>query len=134
MRVANAMEGVATQMRLLRFILPPAQILVALSLEFAYELKTTDIELKIAELDRRVRHLHPTVIGAVREAAKVQAGSKTPIGRRYGQCDKFGWSGVCYTKMSLPIRSRGPGVLVPLPVLLLIVPSSHTGFKQFRLP
>ena len=62
MRVANAMEGVAHANGVITVHLAPAQILVALSLEFADELKTTDIELKIAELERRVRHLHPTVI------------------------------------------------------------------------
>jgi len=57
--------------------------LVALSLEFAYELKTTDIELKIAELDRRVRHLHPTVI-ALFVKPQSSGGFKDAIGRRYG--------------------------------------------------
>ena len=62
MRVADGMEGVAHANGIITVHLAPEQILVALSLEFADELKTPEIELKIAELERRVRHLHPTVI------------------------------------------------------------------------
>ena len=51
-------EGVAHANGIITVHLAPEQILVALSLEFADELKTPEIELKIAELERRVRHLH----------------------------------------------------------------------------
>ena len=87
MRVANAMEGVAHANGIITVHLAPAQILVALSLEFADELKTTDIELKIAELERRVRHLHPTVI-ALFVKPQSSGGFKDAIGRRYGNAEK----------------------------------------------
>jgi len=87
MRVANAMEGVAHANGIITVHLAPAQILVALSLEFADELKTTDIELKIAELERRVRHLHPTVI-ALFVKPQSSGGFKDAIGRRYGNAAK----------------------------------------------
>jgi len=87
MRVANAMEGVAHANGIITVHLAPAQILVALSLEFADELKTTDIELKIAELERRVRHLHPTVI-ALFVKPQNSGGFKDAIGHRYGNTTK----------------------------------------------
>ena len=87
MRVANAMEGVAHANGVITVHLAPAQILVALSLEFADELKTTDIELKIAELERRVRHLHPTVI-ALFVKPQSSGGFKDAIGHRYGNSEK----------------------------------------------
>jgi divalent metal cation (Fe/Co/Zn/Cd) transporter len=87
MRVANAMEGVAHANGIITVHLAPAQILVALSLEFADELKTTDIELKIAELERRVRHLHPTVI-ALFVKPQSSGGFKDAVGRRYGNFEK----------------------------------------------
>ena len=62
-------------------------ILVALSLEFADELKTPEIELKIAELERRVRHLHPTVIAPFVKPQS-SGGFKDAVGRRYGNTDK----------------------------------------------
>ena len=55
MRVADGMEGVAHANGIITVHLAPEQILVALSLEFADELKTPEIELKIAaELLRAV--------------------------------------------------------------------------------
>jgi cation diffusion facilitator family transporter len=62
MRAANEMEGVDHANGILTVHLAPEQILVALSLEFADELKTPDIEAKIVELERRVRLSHPEVI------------------------------------------------------------------------
>jgi cation diffusion facilitator family transporter len=87
MRVANDMDGVAHANGIITVHLAPTQILVALSLEFADELKTPDIELKIAELERRVRHLHPTVI-ALFVKPQSSGGFKEAIGRRYGNAEK----------------------------------------------
>jgi divalent metal cation (Fe/Co/Zn/Cd) transporter len=56
------MEGVAHANGVITVHLAPQQLVVALSLEFADELKTSDIEMKIVELERRVRELHPAVI------------------------------------------------------------------------
>ena len=87
MRVADEMEGVAHANGIITVHLAPEQILVALSLEFADELKTPDIEMKIAELERRVRHLHPTVI-ALFVKPQSSGGFKDAVGRRYGNADK----------------------------------------------
>jgi cation diffusion facilitator family transporter len=87
MRVADGMEGVAHANGIITVHLAPEQILVALSLEFADELKTPDIELKIAELERRVRHLHPMVI-ALFVKPQSSGGFKDAVGRRYGNADK----------------------------------------------
>ena len=87
MRVADGMEGVAHANGIITVHLAPEQILVALSLEFADELKTPEIELKIAELERRVRHLHPTAI-ALFVKPQSSGGFKDAVGRRYGNTDK----------------------------------------------
>jgi hypothetical protein len=87
MRVANAMDGVAHANGIITVHLAPEQILVALSLEFADELMTPDIELKIAELERRLRHLHPTVI-ALFVKPQSSGGFKDAIGHRYGNSEK----------------------------------------------
>jgi len=87
MRVADEMDGVAHANGIITVHLAPEQILVALSLEFADELKTPDIELKIAELERRVRHLHPMVI-ALFVKPQSSGGFKHAVGRRYGNADK----------------------------------------------
>jgi divalent metal cation (Fe/Co/Zn/Cd) transporter len=62
MHIAEGMEGVAHANGVITVHLAPNQIVVALSLEFADELKTTDIEIKVIELERRLRQLHPDVI------------------------------------------------------------------------
>ena len=87
MRVANDMEGIARANGIITVHLAPKQILVALSLEFADELRTPDIESKIAELERRVRHLHPTVI-ALFVKPQSSAGFKDAIGYRYSNSEQ----------------------------------------------
>ena len=61
MRLAKDMEGVAHANGVITIHLAPQQIVVALSLEFADELKTPEIEVKVIELERRLRQLHPEV-------------------------------------------------------------------------
>jgi divalent metal cation (Fe/Co/Zn/Cd) transporter len=87
MRVANDMDGVAHANGIITVHLAPEQILVALSLEFADELTTPDIEVKIAELERRVRHLHPTVIPLFVKPQS-SGGFKDAVGRRNGSADR----------------------------------------------
>ena len=60
--IAEEMEGIAHANGIITVHLGPEQIVVAFSLEFADELRTSEIELKVIELERRVRHLHPAVI------------------------------------------------------------------------
>jgi hypothetical protein len=67
------MEGVAHANGVITVHLAPQQLVVALSLEFADELKTSDIEMKIVELERRVRELHPAVIRKARHSASGNA-------------------------------------------------------------
>lgn len=62
MRLAGEMDGVAHANGILTVHLAPQQIAVGLSLEFADELRTSDIEVRVAELERRLRHAHPAVI------------------------------------------------------------------------
>jgi divalent metal cation (Fe/Co/Zn/Cd) transporter len=42
--------------------LAPEEVIVALSLEFADELKTTEIEAAVIRLEERIRAKHPQVI------------------------------------------------------------------------
>jgi cation diffusion facilitator family transporter len=62
MLIAKDMEGVAHANGIITVHLAPQHIVVALSLEFADELKAPDIELKVVELERRLRDHHPSVI------------------------------------------------------------------------
>lgn len=60
-RLAEEIDGVAHANGILTVHLAPSQIVVALSLEFADELRTPQIEAKVSELERRICHLHPEV-------------------------------------------------------------------------
>jgi cation diffusion facilitator family transporter len=62
LRIAREMDGVAHANGVLTVHLAPQQISVALSLEFADELKTPAIETRVKELEQRLRALHPEVI------------------------------------------------------------------------
>jgi cation diffusion facilitator family transporter len=88
MRVANEMEGVAHANGIITVHLAPDQILVALSLEFSDDLRTPEIELKISELERRLRQLHPTVI-AMFVKPQSSGDFKESIGRRYASSGRL---------------------------------------------
>ena len=60
-RLAEEIDGIAHANGILTVHLAPAQIVVALSLEFADELRTPEIEAKVSELEHRICHLHPEV-------------------------------------------------------------------------
>jgi cation diffusion facilitator family transporter len=62
MRIANEMDGVAHANGIITVHLAPKQIVAALSLEFADELRTPEIESKVSDLEGRLRRLHPEVI------------------------------------------------------------------------
>jgi cation diffusion facilitator family transporter len=83
MQIAGAMNGVAYANGVLTVHLAPQQIVVALSLEFADELRTSEIEAKVAELERRIRLKHPAVI-ALFVKPQSPEGYKETIERRYG--------------------------------------------------
>ena len=84
MRIANEMEGVAHANGIITVHLGPRQIVVALSVELADELTTPEIEAKIVELERRVRHLHPAVV-ALFIKPQSAGGYKDTLARRYGR-------------------------------------------------
>lgn len=62
-------------------------IVAALSLEFADELRTPEIEVTISELERRVRDLYPAVI-ALFIKPQSSIGYNDMIARRYGNLDR----------------------------------------------
>jgi cation diffusion facilitator family transporter len=82
--IAEEMEGVAHANGIITVHLGPEQIVVALSLEFADELRTPEIEVKVIELERRVRHLHPAVI-AVFVKPQSSSGYKDALAQRFGK-------------------------------------------------
>jgi len=83
MRIASDMEGVAHANGIVTVHLGPDQVVVALSVELADELRTPEIEAKIVELERRVRHTHPAAI-ALFVKPQSSAGYKDTIARRFG--------------------------------------------------
>jgi cation diffusion facilitator family transporter len=85
--IAEVMEGVAHANGVITVHLGPEQIVVALSLEFADELRTPEIEVKVIELERRVRHLHPAVI-ALFVKPQSSSGYKDALARRFGNLGK----------------------------------------------
>ena len=83
-RVAEQIEGVTHANGILTVHLAPQQILVALSLEFADELKTPDIEARVIELERCVRLSHPQVV-AVFVKPQSPEGFRETATRRLGE-------------------------------------------------
>jgi cation diffusion facilitator family transporter len=84
MQIAKDMDGVANANGIMTLHLAPAQIAVSLSLEFSDELRTPDIEAKVADLEGRLRKLHPDVV-AVFVKPQSSAGFKEAMIRKYGQ-------------------------------------------------
>ncbi|HEY2736053.1 MAG TPA: cation diffusion facilitator family transporter [Polyangiales bacterium] len=62
LRLTAEMDGVAHANEVLTIHLAPDQIMVALSIEFADELRTSDIEARVVDLEREVREAHPAVV------------------------------------------------------------------------
>jgi cation diffusion facilitator family transporter len=62
LKIAQEIDGVVHANEALTVHLAPQQILVALSVEFADELRSPDIEARVIELERRVRASHPAVV------------------------------------------------------------------------
>jgi cation diffusion facilitator family transporter len=83
LRLASTMQGVTHANGVLTVHLGPTQILVALSLEFADELRTSEIEGAITELENRIRLKHPAVV-ALFVKPQSSEGYKTTIAQRYG--------------------------------------------------
>jgi divalent metal cation (Fe/Co/Zn/Cd) transporter len=62
MAIARAQEGVERVNGILTVHLAPDEIVLALSLEFADPLNTTDIEQRVAALERKLRSAHREII------------------------------------------------------------------------
>jgi cation diffusion facilitator family transporter len=85
-RLAEEIEGIAHANGILTVHLAPRQIVVALSLEFADELRTPEIEARVSELERRVCRLHPEVVTLFVKPQSV-SGFKAAIADRFGTFD-----------------------------------------------
>jgi cation diffusion facilitator family transporter len=83
MRIASTMNGVAHANGVLTVHLAPRQIVAAISLEFVDALTTSEIEVSVAELERRIRLLHPAVV-ALFVKPQSPEGYQETIERRYG--------------------------------------------------
>ena len=84
LHVAAQIAGVTHANGVLTVHLAPQEILVALSLEFADELRTPEIEAKVIELERRVRLSHPEVV-AVFVKPQSPEGFRETVTRRFGR-------------------------------------------------
>ncbi|HEX4355622.1 MAG TPA: hypothetical protein VHZ95_22000, partial [Polyangiales bacterium] len=62
LQLTAQMNGVAHANEVITVHLAPDQIMVALSIEFADELRTPDIEARIVDLECEVRRAHPAVV------------------------------------------------------------------------
>jgi cation diffusion facilitator family transporter len=82
--LAGTTQGVTHANGVLTVHLGPSQIVVALSLEFADQLRTSEIEAKVAELEDRIRAQHPAVV-ALFVKPQSPEGYKETIRRRYGK-------------------------------------------------
>jgi cation diffusion facilitator family transporter len=82
-QLAEEIDGIAHANGILTVHLAPRQIVAALSLEFADELRTPEIEAKVSELERRVCQLHPEVV-AFFVKPQSPSGFKETIGARFG--------------------------------------------------
>jgi len=86
LRIAGSMQGVVHANGVLTVHLGPNQIAAALSLEFADELRTSEIEAKVSQLERLVRLKHPAVI-ALFVKPQSPEGYRETLERRYGMPD-----------------------------------------------
>jgi cation diffusion facilitator family transporter len=80
-RLAEEIEGIAHANGIMAVHLAPQQIVVALSLEFADELRTPEIEAKVSELERRVCRLHPKVVALFVKPQSASTFKETSAGR-----------------------------------------------------
>ena len=83
LRITATMQGVAHANGVITVHLAPRQILVALSIEFADELKTPDIEARVTELENRIRLKHPEVVAIFVKPQSAERFRET-VERRYG--------------------------------------------------
>jgi divalent metal cation (Fe/Co/Zn/Cd) transporter len=80
-RLAEEMEGISHANGILTVHLAPQQIVVALSLEFADELTTPEIEAKVTELERRVCGSHLKVVALFVKPQSISSFEESQAGR-----------------------------------------------------
>jgi cation diffusion facilitator family transporter len=82
-RLSEKVEGIAHANGILTVHLAPRQVVIALSLQFADDLRTPEIEAKVAELERLVCQSHPEVVTLF---VKPQSAArfKETVQRRFG--------------------------------------------------
>lgn len=81
--IAEGIDGIAHANGVLTVHLAPNQIVVATSLEFADELRTSQIEARVTELELQVRRRYPAVV-AIFVKPQSPEGYRATIARRYG--------------------------------------------------
>ena len=83
LRIASADPRIAHANGVLTTQLSPDQIVAALSLEFADELDTTQVEEFTLEIERRIRSVHPEVVMLFVKPQSAQA-YRSAMQRRFG--------------------------------------------------
>lgn len=83
LRIAGEESSVARANGVLTVQLAPNQVVAALSLDFADELRATDIENKVAEIERKVRAAHPEIV-ALFVKPQADKSFKQAARRRFG--------------------------------------------------
>ena len=86
LQIAESIDGVTHANGVLTIHLAPQQIVASLSLEFADELKTSEIEARVMELERRLCAKHPSVI-SVFVKPQTPEGYQATLARRYGKTE-----------------------------------------------
>ena len=89
LRIAASLDGVTRANGVVTVHLAPEQILVALSIEFADELKTSQIEVKVTEMESRIRQKHPAVVALFVKPQTTERFQEAQE-RRYGKSGRSG--------------------------------------------
>ncbi|MFZ6815577.1 cation diffusion facilitator family transporter [Undibacterium sp. Rencai35W] len=87
LHAAGTIDGISHANGALAIHLAPNQILVALSMEFADNLHTSEIETRVTELERLVKLTFPSVV-ILFIKPQSQAAYRETIARRYGKADE----------------------------------------------
>jgi cation diffusion facilitator family transporter len=89
-RLSEKIKGIAHANGILTIHLAPQQVVIALSLEFADELRTPEIEAKVAELERLVCQSHPEVVTIfVKPRLPQDSRKRKDAATALGRCSEF---------------------------------------------
>jgi len=100
--LADGIDGVAHVNGLFTVHLAPAQIVAVLSMEFADELRTPEIEARVVELERRVRAKYPQVVNLF-----VKPQTKPRFEATRGEMAPQGQGGVTSTAVEVSCSDAG---------------------------